>query len=189
MIPCLVHLLSEVTIQSTSAEDTLQNFFRANKSATTEDILSRLQGVYLIRRGSYGQEPMVQGMSAGQLNVTIDGMKMFGAWTDKMDPVTIYVEPQNLTGMRVMPGSGGSEMGSTVGGTIDMQLAQPQITSQRLSGQAGLGYQGISNGLNSFVNGNYSTKNSAYNFGFNYRKANNYKAGDGAKYSIRNTRR
>jgi len=173
------YLLSEVTIQSTSAEDTLQNFFRANKSATTEDILSRLHGVYLIRRGSYGQEPMLQGMSGGQLNVTIDGMKMFGACTDKMDPVTIYVEPQNLKGMRIMQGSGGSEMGSTVGGSIDMQLAQPQLSSQTFYGQAGVGYQGVSNGINSYVNGNYSTKNSAYNFGFNYRKANNYKDGEG----------
>lgn len=174
-----IHLLSEVTIQSTSSEDTLQNFFRANRSATTEDILARMQGVYLIRRGSYGQEPMIQGMSAGQLNVTIDGMKMFGACTDKMDPVTIYVEPQNLSGMRITPGSGGSQMGSTVGGTIDMQLAQPRLSSKHFYGSAGLGYQGISNGFNSYVNGNYSTRKSAYNFGFNYRKAHNYEDGHG----------
>src|SRR5690606_18392661 len=93
-------LLSEVFIQTTRDEsDTLQNFFRANKSATTEDILSRLPGVFLIRRGSFGQEPMLRGMTGGQINVTLDGMKMFGACTDKMDPVTIYVEPQNLKSM------------------------------------------------------------------------------------------
>jgi len=175
-----IHLLSEITIQSTSAEiDTLQNFYRANKSATTEDILARLQGVYLIRRGSYGQEPMLQGMSAGQINVTIDGMKMFGACTDKMDPVTIYVEPQNLEGIQIMRGLGGSKMGSTVGGTIDMQLAQPQLSSQRFFGKAGLGFQGISKGITSYFSGNYATNHSAYNFGFNYRKAHNYRDGHG----------
>ena len=173
------HLLSEITIQATSSEDTLQSFFRANKSATTEDILSRLQGVYLIRRGSYGQEPMLRGMSGGQLNVTIDGMKMFGACTDKMDPVTIYVEPQNLKGVTIMQGSAGSQMGSTVGGSIDMQLAQPRYSSRSFYGQAGVGYQGISNGINSYVNGNYSTKKGAYNFSVNYRKAENYVDGNG----------
>ncbi|MDZ7648357.1 MAG: hypothetical protein U5K54_14875 [Cytophagales bacterium] len=89
--------LSEVVVNSTIQEgDTLQNFFRANKSATTEDILSRLQGVYLIRRGNYGQEPMLRGMTGGQINLTIDGMKMFGACTDKkLNPVSTQIEPQN----------------------------------------------------------------------------------------------
>ena len=50
-------------------------------SSTTENILSRMQGVTLIRRGAYGQEPMFRGLSNGQLNVTIDGMKVFGACT------------------------------------------------------------------------------------------------------------
>jgi iron complex outermembrane receptor protein len=174
-----VFLLSEVTIQASSEADTLQNFVRANKSATTEDILSRLQGMYLIRRGSYGQEPMIHGMSSGQLNVTIDGMKMFGACTDKMDPVTIYIEPQNLSAINVMQGSVGSKMGSTVGGSIDMQLAQPRFSSKRFSGQAGVGYQGVSRGLNTYANGNYATGKSAYNFSVNYRHAQNYKSGDG----------
>ncbi len=173
------HLLSEITIQSSAEKDTLQNFFRANKSATTEDILNRMQGVYLIKRGSYGLEPMLQGMTAGQINVTIDGMKMFGACTDKMDPVTIYVEPQNLKAMSIKPGSSGSKMGSTVGGTIDMQLAQPSFSTKTFSGSAGIGYQGISKGANAYFNGNYSSKKSAYNISLNYRKAHNYKDGNG----------
>lgn len=172
-------MLEEITIRPTRDNDTLQNFFRANRSATTEDILYRLPGLSLIRRGSYGQEPVLHGMSAGQINLTIDGMKMFGACTDKMDPVSIYVEPQNLEGISVKQSAGSSKMGSTVGGTVDMRLAQPRFSTQRFSGKAGVGYQNVSNGVNAFANGNYATGKSAYNASFNYRRAENYQAGNG----------
>jgi iron complex outermembrane receptor protein len=172
--------LSEVMIRSNlQQEDTLLNFFKANKSATTEDILSRLQGVYLIRRGSFGQEPMIRGMTGGQINLTIDGMKMFGACTDKMDPVSIYVEPQNLKSIDVSAGSNGSRLGSTVGGTVDMKLAEPQISPIHLFGQAGIGFQSAAQALNSYINLNYSHRKSAYYTSLNYRTANNYRSGGG----------
>jgi iron complex outermembrane receptor protein len=173
-------LLSEVMVRSNlQQEDTLQNFFKANKSATTEDILSRLQGVYLIRRGSFGQEPMIRGMAGGQINLTIDGMKMFGACTDKMDPVSIYVEPQNLKGIDVNAGSNGARLGSTVGGSVDMKLAEPQFSSAHFSGKAGAGFQSAAQALNAFMNLNYSHGKSAYYTSLNYRKANDYRSGGG----------
>lgn len=173
-------LLSEVMVHSSlQQEDTLQNFFRANKSATTENILSRLQGVYLIRRGSVGQEPVIRGMAGGQINLTIDGMKMFGACTDKMDPVSIYVEPQNLKSIDVTPGSAGAKLGNTVGGSVDMKLAEPQISATPFFGKAGVGFQSAAQALNSFLNLNYSNKKSAYYASLNYRKANDYRAGGG----------
>ena len=172
--------LSEVVVKSAIQEgDTLQNFFRANKSATTEDILSRLQGVYLIRRGNYGQEPMLRGMTGGQINLTIDGMKMFGACTDKMDPVSIYIEPQNLKSIQATLGSEGSKLGTTVGGSVDMQLAQARLSSKPISGRAGFGYQSAWNGFNSYANANYAQQKSAYYVSLNYRKADDYRAGGG----------
>lgn len=172
--------LSEVMIRSNlQQEDTLQNFFKANRSATTEDILSRLQGLYLIRRGPFGQEPLIRGMAGGQINLTIDGMKMFGACTDKMDPVSIYVEPQNLKSIDVSAGSEGARLGSTVGGSVDMKLAEPQFSSTHLSGKAGVGFQSAAQAFNSFLNLNYAHGKSAYNATLNYRTANNYRAGGG----------
>ncbi|HEY3406321.1 MAG TPA: TonB-dependent receptor [Ohtaekwangia sp.] len=173
-------MLSEVTVQSTRAEeDTLQNFFRANRSATLEDILNRVPGVCLIRRSAYGQEPVLRGMSGGQINVTIDGMKMFGACTDKMDPVTIYIEPQNLKTMDVKFGSNGAIMGSTVGGTLDMKLAPPVLSPVLLYGKAGVGFQSAASGMNAYSAFNLSGNRHAYNASVSYRKANDYRAGGG----------
>lgn len=159
--------------------DTLQNFYRANASATTENILSRMKGVHLIRRGAFGQEPVFRSLSGGQLNVTIDGMRIFGACTDKMDPVTIYVEPQNLSSLQAVLGTEGSAFGSTFGGTLNMKLAGPVVGSQKLSGETGMDYQSASQGLNVFSRMNFSRSKSAYRVSGTLRKSENYRAGDG----------
>ncbi|MBK7651762.1 MAG: hypothetical protein IPJ20_14960 [Flammeovirgaceae bacterium] len=83
-------------------------------------------------RGNYGQEPAARN-TGGQINLTIDGMKMFGACTDKMDPVSIYIEPQNLKSIQATLGSEGSKLGTTVGGSVDMQLAQATLSSKPVS--------------------------------------------------------
>ncbi|MFN3841478.1 MAG: TonB-dependent receptor plug domain-containing protein [Cyclobacteriaceae bacterium] len=174
-----LRILEAVTIQSFAIEgDRWQNFYRTNPSSTTENILCHLPGMYLIRRGSYGQEPMVRGMASGQLSVTIDGMKMFGACTDKMDPVTIYVEPQNLKQIEVVPGVSGSFYGTTVGGAVNLLLAQPDFAVP-LGIQLGSSFFSASQGLASYAVVNKSYRNSAYRFSSVYRKHQNYRAGNG----------
>lgn len=171
--------LSEVLIHSVKTEsDTIQNFYRSSQSATTEEILNRMQGIFMMRRSAYGQEPVMRGMSGGQINVTIDGMRMFGACTDKMDPVTIYVEPQNLESIDATMGSNGAKFGSTIGGTLNMSLASPKLV-RGLNGSIGSGYQSVSNGFNMYSTVNYGLAKSAYRASAIYRKSNNYKAGGG----------
>jgi iron complex outermembrane receptor protein len=174
-----VHMLESVTIYGLEATDTLQSFAKGNKSATTEDILFRLAGTNLIRRGSYGQEPILQGMSGGQLNVTLDGMKIFGACTDKMDPVTIYTEPRNLESIHTELGSSGNRTGSTVGGAIDLKLLKPSFREKGLHGSIGGGYQAVSQGGNLFANMNYAADKQAMNISLNYRGSGNYEDGSG----------
>ena len=173
-------ILSEVVVTDARIEgDTLQNFYRSNAAATTETILSRMQGVSLIRRGAYGQEPVIRGLSSGQLNVTIDGMKIFGACTDKMDPVTIYVEPINLSSLQTMAGPHGSQFGSTIGGSLNMRLSEPVVGTPGVGGQAGIDVQSSARAFSYFSAINVSRHKSAYRANVTYRKSNNYRQGGG----------
>lgn len=172
--------LEAIVVEGVKTEgDTLQNFYRSNASATTESILSRMKGVSLIRRGGYGQEPVLRGLSGGQLNVTIDGMKIFGACTDKMDPVTIYVEPQNLQRIQAMPGVGGSMYGSSTGGSLNMELAEAAVGDDKFSAKSGMDYQSAANNFNFFSAVNAGRTRSGYRFNATYRKSDNYRAGGG----------
>lgn len=173
--------LAEVKISPESGSgDPVHNFYRPNKSFTTEDILSRVPALSLTRRSSFGQEPGIRGLSGSRMNVTLDGMKMFGACTDKMDPVTIYVEPQNLESFDVGTGACGAEHGSTFGGSLNMKLKDPSFSEDKsIQGLFGSTYHSVSNSIFVFGGFDITNKRLAAKLNGVYRKSHNYKAGGG----------
>lgn len=94
---------------------------------STEDILKSNNSVELIRRANFASEAMVRGYSQGQLNVTIDGMRMFSACTDKMDPITSYVEVENLKLSEVNADKSDMSNGVSVGGSINLVTQKPKF--------------------------------------------------------------
>lgn len=116
--------------ESSDANDAF-NFYRSSKIDQTEEILSRIEGVNLVRRGAFGMEPILRVYSAGQINLTINGMKMYGACTDRMDPVSSYVEPGNLGKLETSQGATGLLNSSTIGGQLNMQLKEPDFDCHR----------------------------------------------------------
>ena len=86
--------LDEVVVVSDKVEGQKRSY--KGQTATIDEHLRELSHVDLVRRGSYAWEPTINGMQTERLSVTIDGMKIFYACTDKMDPVTSYVESSNL---------------------------------------------------------------------------------------------
>lgn len=175
-----------VELQEVCISDTIDtgndafSFYRNNKLATTEDILARMQGVNLIKRGAYGLEPIVRNYSNGQTNVTIEGMRMYGACTDKMDPVSIYVEPSNLQAIQVSHGAAGALEGSTIGGQISMKLREPEFNCHsKMTGQFAQSFLTVNMGYNASLALQQSAKKFAYRVSGTYRLANDYKAGGG----------
>jgi iron complex outermembrane receptor protein len=175
--------LSEVNITPCNGEgDAVYNFFKPNKSFTTEDILSRIPSLSMTRRSSFGQEPGIRGLSGSRINVSLDGMKIFGACTDKMDPVTIYVEPQNLESFEAANGVCGTEQGSCTGGSLDMKLKDPDFNSGRsLNGLTGLTWHSASNALSAFAGLEFSDRKIAAKLNGVFRKSGDYTAGGGRK--------
>lgn len=179
--------LNEINICDEKEKDNQSfNFYRSNKLATTEDILSRMQGVNLIRRGAYGLEPTIRNYGSGQTNLTIDGMRIYGACTDKMDPVSIYVEPINLQSIQVAHGASGAQYGSTIGGQINLMFKEPTFNChKKMSGQIAESYSTINNGSNTSISLQQSIKKIAYRISGAYRKADNYK--DGSNTEIKHS--
>src|SRR5690606_7757114 len=55
--------------------------------ALTDKLLEQTPRVTLIKRGNFAQEPTIRGLNQGQMTISIDGMRIFGACTDRMDPI------------------------------------------------------------------------------------------------------
>lgn len=180
-------LLTQIQLSGTtpSMQQKLVGYFRANPNAGLEEIMSRLPEVSFGRRGPYGMEPVVRGYSGGQVNLLIDGMRIYGACTDKMDPPTIYLEPTNLDELRVQTTRSGFLHGSAIGGSVLMKTADPRFSNQRtLRGTAASGYQSATQGWYNAAKLNYGSDRFAAVASATYRKNQNYRAGGGETISF-----
>ncbi len=170
--------LQEVIIsERVSDNNALLKFYKSSKTSSTEDVLGRLAAVNLIRRGNYAMQPVIRGFSASQIGLTLDGIKIFGACTDHMDPPTSYVEPSNLKSIQLATSAGASQFGSNIGGSLNLQLAQAQLgTDKPVSGMFTSSYSLGAQSTNNVVELNYGAKKFGVRFSGVYRKAGNYLA-------------
>ncbi|HEX9601784.1 MAG TPA: TonB-dependent receptor [Mariniflexile sp.] len=155
----------------------LSNYRQEKTLSSIDDFLEKSNKITMIKRGNYAWEASLNNMNSNRLSITIDGMQIFGACTDKMDPITSYVDVSNLEKVSVGSGQEGTEHGHCVGGGIDLQLPQAIFGVSGLKTSMDVGYK---------TNGNYKTTGldmeySNHKFYLNadgiYRKSDNYKAG------------
>jgi iron complex outermembrane receptor protein len=165
-----------IVVRDAVRKDSDIDFFLTNRSETTEEVLSRSVSAAMIRRGEYGWEPALRGLTGGRVSVTIDGMRIHGACTDNMDPVTIYVEPQNLYGIDIAAGSRGYFFGAP-GGSVNMLLARPVFGVTFVRG--GSGYQSSARSFSAYSGMNVSSGDVAVQVNGTYRSADSYRDGRG----------
>ena len=174
--------LKEVSVSGIkkTTQQQLISFFKTNNAATLEEILARLPEVSLIRRGSYGMEPVIRYFNGGQINVQVDGMKIHGACTDKMDPATIYIEPINLQNIQVQTANSGFISGSSIGGTVNMKMAEPDFAAaNKITGVFSSGYQTAAKSVYESLRLNYAAGKWAVAASGTYRNSKNYRSGGG----------
>jgi iron complex outermembrane receptor protein len=63
-----INLHDVVVMAADSSLSEAFTFYRTGKLSSTEDILSRMEGVNLTKRGAFGLEPMLRAYSAGKIN-------------------------------------------------------------------------------------------------------------------------
>src|SRR5690606_7289215 len=100
-----------------------------------------------------------------------------GACTDKMDPITSYVESNNLSTIDVTSGQAGSLHGATVAGSIDLKRKSTPFDSGREKKWNGAYQTGFEFNNNQFFNlGNlsYSSDKFVADGSISVRKAGNY---------------
>lgn len=156
----------------------LSNYRQEKTLSSIDDYLEKSNKITMIKRGNYAWEPSVNNMNSERLNVTIDGMQIFGACTDKMDPITSYVDVSNLQQVNVGSGQSGSENGHTIGGGIDLQLPNSKFFQTGWKSSIDLGYETNGNYRTGGMDVEYSGSNFYIMADGIYRKSDNYDAGN-----------
>ncbi|UKK59528.1 hypothetical protein L6470_00515 [Prevotella communis] len=146
--------------------------------ATIDEHLQELNHVELVRRGSYAWEPTVNNMQTERLSTTIDGMKIFYACTDKMDPVTSYVESGNLQSISLNSGLNGNPQATgNIGGALDLKLRKVGFGADAFRLSTQVGYETNGHVQVYGADASHSSQRLYVNGGAFFRRADNYKAG------------
>jgi len=145
--------------------------------STLDEFLESSLSVNMVKRGAYAWEPTMNDMASERLAVTIDGMQIFGACTDKMDPITSYVDVSNLSEAEIGSGQQGAMFGNTIGGGINLKLDKSNFKPTGWTGSLESAYE-TNNKMRVFGGElNYSEEKFYLNTDAIYRKADNYYAG------------
>ena len=148
--------------------------------ASIDEHLGELRHVNLVRRGSYAWEPVVNNMQMERLSTTIDGMKIFYACTDKMDPVTSYVESGNLQSISLNSGLDGNPQATgNIGGSLDLKLRKAGFDNDPFHASASAGHEWNGHVQVYGADAALSSHRTYLNAGAFYRHADNYKVGGG----------
>jgi iron complex outermembrane receptor protein len=146
--------------------------------ATIDEFLDKGSKVDLVKRGAYAWEPIINSMATERTLITIDGMRIFGACTDKMDPITSYIEVSNLSEATVNSGQQGSCFGSTIGGAIDLKRSQSKFGKPNWNFALNTGFE--TNNRQKIIGSSANYADSTYYFDTDvmFREADNYVAGN-----------
>lgn len=175
--------LSEVTI-TTAAKKKIETDMKL--AVSVDEYLSSSDIISFIKRGAFAWEPLLNNMSIERSSITIDGMHVFGACTDKMDPVTSYVESNNLSGIDITSGQAGSMHGATVAGSIDLKKKSTAFgLEKKWSGAYQAGFELNNKQFLNLGNVSYSSQKFVADVSVAFRKAGNYY--DGQKNEVKHS--
>lgn len=175
--------LKEVIVIS-SFKKSMEHKAQSKPLSTLDQYLESSKKLAMIKRGAYAWDPMLNDMGSERLSITIDGMRIFGACTDKMDPITSYVDVSNLSDVHVNSGQQGARHGNTIGGAIDMRLEKSNFKPTGWIATVETGYE--TNNASQIVGGelNFSDERFYLDTDIIYRKAENYFAGGGEEVAF-----
>lgn len=176
-------VVREVVVEA----DPLLKSWRLNRplsSSGSVDDLMRLGGLTLIQRANgFAGEASMLGLRGGQMNTSIDGMKIHAACVDKMDPSTAYVEIDNLSTLDVSSDATDLRYGQNLGGSVNFTLKQPTLNTPvrsviDISGESNASMRR----LRADVSG--GTPDIALRAGYTLRSADDMQSGDGTTIAL-----
>lgn len=142
--------------------------------------LKQLKGVNLISRGSFAQEVIYRGQADGRIQVKLNGMRIYNACTDRMDPSTSYIVANNLSKADVTSACETHCANNGLAGSVNLETKQPTFSKTK-PWRYGLIQQFQSNtkGFNTAMHLEHNTEKLAWRLNGSWLQNGNYSAGGG----------
>lgn len=151
--PILIYMSPEMEILSPVTVLSHRNMRSPTLALATENsaLLPIDSGAFLrdagnasgIRRGGFGIDPVIRGMSGSRLNIRVDGLTTTAAaCPNRMDPPTSHVRLTDIEQIEIHRGPHALQFGPSFGGTVNFVSHKPELTAETsLNGDFRAGYE------------------------------------------------
>jgi len=138
-------------------------------------LTQKLPSVDLVRRSAIANDIIVRGMKKDNISVTIDGMKLYGACPNRMDPPISHVLANNIESIEVVEGPYDVTQPGALGASVKVKTLEPSETFQG-NMNLGLGSWGYTK-LSTFLSG--GAGDFRFELGLSTETSDQYKDGSG----------
>ncbi len=152
---------------------------RESSAKDVGEALSRLDGVSKIRKGGIANDVVLRGFQQNNVNVVIDGARIYGACPGHMDPATQHVDFAEVERVEVIKGAFDVTNMGSLGGTVNV-ISKEAGNGLRIKPSFSSGSFGF---YNPAVTGSYGSDRFKLLLGYSYRTSEPYKDGSGRRFT------
>lgn len=160
------------------------------RSVTSDSagLLRDVPGVSLNGAGGVSSLPAIHGLADDRLRIKVDGMDLIASCPNHMNPPMSYIDPSNVSSVRVYAGlTPVSVGGDSIGGTVIVESSAPTFAvtgeGHLFKGEAGAFLRSNNSAKGANIAATVATESLSLNYNGSVSEANNYKAGGNFKTS------
>jgi iron complex outermembrane receptor protein len=99
---------------------------RQSPARDVGEALTEKPGVWKVRKGGIANDVVLRGFQRGDLNVLIDGQRLYGACPNRMDPASFHVDFAEVDRVELAKGPYDMKNQGSLGGTVNIVTRKPE---------------------------------------------------------------
>lgn len=143
------------------------------------EALGTQPGLWRLRKGGLANEVVLRGLQSRDLNVLIDGQRVYGACPNHMDPAAFHVDFAEVERVEVGKGPFDLKNQGSLGGTVNVVTRKPE-PGWRATPNLALGSYGF---VNPSLAVSHGGERVSALLGYSYRGAEAYRDGGGRRFT------
>ena len=139
------------------------------------EALKVIEGINVIRKGAIANDIVIRSLKRDNVNVLIDGMRIYGACPNRMDPNSFHIDFMEIESISVLKGPFDVKNPGSLGGLIEIRTIHPNKGWETNLNTFAGSYENISTSFNT----SYAGDRADLLLGYSYRYSLPYRDGNG----------
>jgi iron complex outermembrane receptor protein len=175
-------LLEEIEVKAkkqTGVESLEIREVRETDAKDTGEAIEVLDGIAKLRKGGIANDVVLRGFQRDNINVLVDGVRIYGACPNRMDPSSFHLDFAEVDRIEVLKGPFDIRNQGSMAGLVDIKTKEAKPGPH---GELNLNY-GSFNSLNSSATASYGAGRFDILIGGAYKYSKPYEDGDGSRFT------